>query len=453
MGSREKSLDADKRRTKAIDKYIENNKRTAVTTMSASAIVDDNIVHLPVYNIRRDMLVLNPNNGRFKAELNIIEEERKKSGQSPELNPDDPEDSKIIQEMIKGEYPPSQDRKGAFNNLLENILEISQNTPSNGQEVPGLITHEGVLVNGNRRWVVMEELSKRKNVKPLKYNTLLVARLPKGVSKYDLWKNEAKEQISQESREEYDYVNSALEIKRGYDLLLEKGVKEKAAKIEIKNTLYGKRVKDVEEYIDFKEFTDMVLDAIGKSGQYTYVQDQGNRKGFVTILRDATKLYKSYRDEMDLPEYDKWFKAICAFCKLAKEKPEVKIGKDKNLKIDLDHRKYRQLQKALDNKQIRKSFLKKPMFKKIDLKALTKDVQIDFYHAWRESTDQYNNEIEKDRPNVLLVKAKDALNTISGTLVGSQKTDQVANMIENNALKHISEIERLLADIKKKIGA
>lgn len=456
MSSRDELIQTADQRANTIEAYIDSNPLSS-TGIILNAFADDKIEALKVYKLPRHMLLLNPNNGRFKAELDIIHKDRANDGKPIELNPTDSDDNKTIQDMIRGEYPHSSERKSAFKALKENIFEISQKTDNNGQEVAGLITYDGILINGNRRWVVMEDLagvSKRKKGEPLKYDFLLVARLSKGVSPYDLWKNEAKEQISQESREEYDYVNSALEIKRGFDMLTERGMTEKKAKAEITKTLFGRSEKDVTGYLDFLEMADLFLEEIGKKDEYTYIQESEGKKGIVTILHEVSQERKKYiKNNLPLEELGSWTKAMCAFCRFSKEKPEVHLSDGTKRKLTFEHREYRTFQKkVIEQPEMRKKFLTNPIIDEIDIKTLDEEDVSKFYRVIRDAQEEYDIKLDINTPVSLLKKAQIVLSKVSQDLTGSRKSDMVEQIRKEGGLQYIKDIKNLLRDIGKKIN-
>jgi len=453
--SRNNLISNSNKRAKLIQEYIKNNT-ISDTKMVKNVFQFDKIVPVKVYELPRNLLSLNPENGRFKAELSIIREERKSKGASLELDPKNEKDEKIIRDMLKGIHPKNSDRAGAFKKLYENIEEVASKTGTNGQEEPGIITHDGTLVNGNRRDTVMEELAistKKKKGDPLKYHNLRVAILDKRVSKYDVWKNEAKEQISQESREEYDYVNSALEIKEGYGLLIQKGLTDKKAKDEISKTLYGRSVKDVEGYLDFLKIADLFLKQIGKKGQHRYIQDssKAGEKGIVTILKEVAKQriadQKSGKDDEDIA---KWFKAASLFCIISKRKPTIsKAGKTK--KLTFGHREWRHFMgKAMATPQTRKRVLDSKSF--LDVKIT--DPSLEHMNGFSDAIDNaiglYEVQTTILNPLTLLQKARDALSELSKDLNSSHKKEMLKIIKDGNGDQIIKDVKSLISEITKK---
>lgn len=456
LSSRKSLVESAEERARAIDEYISNNERCK-TNMVQNAFINDKMEALIVYELPRNLLRLNPNNGRFKAELDIIQHERRSEGKPLDLDPDDRIDSKIIQNMIKGEHPHSQDRKRAYNHLKENISEIAQKTGTNGQDRHGLITHDGILVNGNRRWVVMEELAEisKKGGEPLQYSKLRVCRLKKEVSKYDLWKNEAQEQISQESREEYDYVNSALEIKRGYQLLTDQSMSEQKAKAEIAKTLYGRTAKDVNNYLEFLVVADLFLEEINKEGEYTYIQESGSEKGIVTILQDVAKeRQRRIKDGIGINELQIWLKTVFAFCRFSKEKFTARLSDGKSQKLTFGHREYRQFQKkVIEQPEIYDNFVNTPALQNMDISSAKSNDAYEFYIAMRDSQEEYYIKKDINTPVSLIKKAKNALNKVNQDLAGTHKSSMVDLIKKESGLEHIQDIVDLVQDIRTKINS
>lgn len=449
-------IKAAKRHTELIDEYIDANKNCETGTVH-NVFQFDKIESIKVYRLPRQLVRLNPNNGRFKAELTIIQHDRKQENKPIELDPDKADDNKIIQDMIKGVYPHSSERRRAYENLRDNIHEIAQKTGTNGQEVPGLITHDGILINGNRRWVAMEALAtvdkEKQQGEPLKYGTIHVARLDPGVNKYTLWKNEAKEQISQDSREEYDYINSALEIKRGFELLRDQGMSEKKAMVEISKTVYGRTEKDIVAYHDFLEITDLFLEYVGKEGEYTFVQESGDDKGIVTILQDLSKEHKkNQRSGMGPEELHLWLQSVFAFCLFSKNKPEVETQDGTIKKLSFGHREYRQFQKkVLDPQDIRKKFFEDSAVVKVDLSNPTSEDAKIFYQTVRDKQEEYDIKEDINTPVSLLKRATFTLSKVSQDLNGTNKEAMVKQIREDGGLQHLSDIGTYLKDINNKI--
>ena len=111
-----------------------------------------------VYDLPRNLLRLNPVTADSKL-IGHNPRRAKEEKQPIELDPDNPEDAQVLQQMIKGKHPRNAERVGAYKQLYDNIHEVAQKTGTNGQEVPGLITYDGILVNGTSAVDDMENLA------------------------------------------------------------------------------------------------------------------------------------------------------------------------------------------------------------------------------------------------------------------------------------------------------
>jgi hypothetical protein len=200
---------------------------------------------LPVYRLPTSLLAFNIRNGRFAAELKAKEHQLGKV-----LNPLVPEDQGIIQDLLV-----TLDR-GATELLKRDIKAI-------GQTDPGIITHDGFVINGNRRLAVLHLLHSEDRTGRFEY--LEVVRLPADVSEKDLWRIEAGLQLSRDKRLEYGPVNDLLKIREG----LNAGLTPE----EIAAALYG--VESPEEITAKDErlkLIDSYLGYIGATGEHTRVE-------------------------------------------------------------------------------------------------------------------------------------------------------------------------------------
>jgi hypothetical protein len=195
-----------------------------------------------VHKLPTALLAYNIRNGRFAAELKAKERELKRS-----LDPLLPEDEAVIRDLLLNIDP------SATHLLKEDLKKV-------GQTDPGIITHDGFVINGNRRMAILQELHKAHPSGKFEY--LEVQVLPKDIGDKDLWRIEAGLQLSRDKRLDYGPVNDLLKIREG----LNAGLKPN----EIAATLYG--VKNAEEVIQKDErlkLIDTYLDFIGENDNYT----------------------------------------------------------------------------------------------------------------------------------------------------------------------------------------
>lgn len=178
---------------------------------------------LQTYRLPLEITFYNIKNGRFAAEYADLKMQEKR-----ELDTTNLEDSKKIKKLLI-EIDPNQSM------ILEN--DILQNK----QKDPGIITHDGFVINGNRRRAVLDNLVHVRGRSEFKF--IDVARLPPNVSAQDLWKVEAGIQLAKNPQLSYGPINELLKFKEGID----SGLTAK----EIANELFGGfKEKDIKNKLE-----------------------------------------------------------------------------------------------------------------------------------------------------------------------------------------------------------
>ena len=459
--SRDDLKKKSEQRVNQIDAWIEKNPNCLIEGRQHNAFYQGKDERLDVFELPRFLLRLNPNNWRFRAEFAPLKEERLKLGKSIELDSDNEDDVKAIRDLLMGIKPKNQKRKERYNDLKKEFITKSR-SGSNGQNTPGLILWDGTYVNGNRRDTILEDLSTKppEGCQPTQFQKILVSRLPEDTTTTDILSNETSEQISGDSREGYDYTNGALMIANHVQQLVKvHKLTVKAAQKEIASQCFGKEEEDIEEYLNFKQMADEFLKAIGRPGQYNYVQDsiddekQGG--GIVTILREM-KEHKERILKMNLgpTKTRDLLKASYAFAWYSKEKPkhkDKKTGKLKPMK-EYQHRAWRNFKSGcFDSKQSTDKLLESGTIKKITWK----DPQ---EHALAFVTDiaRAKNVTETTtalvQPIANLETAESKLSKVNSDLSGPRKFKITAEILQQDGLRIITNIQRYIAEISKKVN-
>ncbi len=202
---------------------------------------------LPVYRVRIDLLAFNLRNGRFASEMLARQTQLGRT-----LNPRDPEDANQIRKLLLELNPD------ATTTLKEDLKRV-------GQTEPGIITHDGSVINANRRMAVLMQLHDEEPTG--KYEYLEVMRLPATVSEKDLWRIEAGLQLSDDKRLAYGPVNDLLKIREG----LRAGLSFE----EIAASLYGvSDPEDIKERDERLRLIDSYLAFVGDPGNYSAVENR-----------------------------------------------------------------------------------------------------------------------------------------------------------------------------------
>lgn len=239
-----KSMNIESDGEKRILAYIESNPNCK-TKYVENVNIHDEKIPLDVYRLPTNMIFFNIRNGRFAAEYReLLEKEN-----IEELDSKNPDDAEKIQEMLL-----NLDEKQT-NILMEDIVRM-------GQKDPGIATHDGFLINGNRRMAVLNELKKKDD----KYGYILVSILPKNIDHKDLWKIEANLQLSRNEKLDYGPINTLLKLKEGVDA----GMTES----QIARTLYGGFTEaEIREKLSILTLMEQYLETIGKPSQYKRLEN------------------------------------------------------------------------------------------------------------------------------------------------------------------------------------
>ncbi|MFF0749017.1 hypothetical protein [Streptomyces sp. NPDC004267] len=104
------------------------------------------------------------------------------------------ESQDYLQFLLKADPAEPNRRDPDFDKLLDSLREFGQNDP-------GLITHDGILVNGNTRTAALREIGQQ---------TLRVGVLPESFTWVDINAVELSLQLRRDHRRDYSYINRLL---------------------------------------------------------------------------------------------------------------------------------------------------------------------------------------------------------------------------------------------------
>ncbi len=149
---------------------------------------------LDVIRLPLNTLVYNIRNGRFAAELHELE-----ASEGRRLDPERDKDKSKIEDLLLRDQTKTEW-------LKRDIQRV-------GQLKPATITHDGYIINGNRRAAILNLLYK--DTGDQRFAFLEAVRLPADVSAPDLWRFEAGFQLAVELKADYGPVNELLKIKEG----------------------------------------------------------------------------------------------------------------------------------------------------------------------------------------------------------------------------------------------
>ena len=200
----------------------------------------------PIYRFQLDDLAYNKANGRIKAE--VLEKEAE-LGRI--LNQFDDNDKKILREILLSIRRDENDK-------------IKEDLRKNTQIFPGIITVDGVVINGNRRKALLEELFEETNDE--KYRYLDIHILPSDINKSELWLIEAGIQLSAPQQLDYSPINHLLKLREGINSGL--------TMPQMASRIYGVSEEQLTSDLKRLDLIDGYLtDFLGKEGKYYLVKN------------------------------------------------------------------------------------------------------------------------------------------------------------------------------------
>ena len=227
---------------KKIDSYIRDYKIQSDQNDTEKVRIQGKVTKIPIYRLPLDHLYYNVENGRFAKEYLNVKKELKR-----ELNPENSDDAKEIEKMLRDQNTPKT------NWLKDNIRSM-------GQQEAGIITHDGFVINGNRRMSVLNLLVKENP----DYGFMNVARLPANVEESDIYKIELGKQMAREQKLDYGPINELLKI--------EHGIESKLTAEQIAVTI-GYTKEEIEDKMARLALIREYLDFIGKPDDFTEIDD------------------------------------------------------------------------------------------------------------------------------------------------------------------------------------
>jgi hypothetical protein len=390
------------KRAKEIDVYIDSHKKSCVKG-EQKVEINGKIKFLESYMLPLTLLQYNHDNRRFNLEIQEYEAQLGR-----ELDASDREDVKKIKELLLQDTIEAKKLKDDLRQLGE-------------QREVAAITHDGIVVNGNRRMATIEQLHEEESTG--KWKELWVVRLPEDISEKDLWKIEAGLQLSKEKVADYGPVNNLLMIKEGK--------KAGLSLSEIAASMYGWTEKQVSADLERLDLIDIFLQFMGGNNKSNYglIKKFRLHEHFIDIQKGLVDKLKS--SGAPRKEVTKKLEVIFLFLKAHIEKPDL---------ISITHYDVRNLCKILLDEEAAYTLTDSFDKYKIDVKQVPVQKLIDNFDR---ATDVKKNREDKAKPGKLIERAISALNGI----------DRKGKPFkEDSVKKKLKELDLLVRDMKKQLG-
>jgi hypothetical protein len=368
---------------------------------------------LESYMIPWNMLSFNPANGRFNIEIQEYE-----LNKGRKLDAMDKEDESIIRKLLLFQSINSDENEldelnGAGKKLYDDLLLVGE------QREVAHITHDGIVVNGNRRMAALQLLHKKQGTG--KWEGLWVVRLPEDISEKDLWKIEAGLQLSKEKVADYGPVHNLL--------MIAEGKKAGLNALEIAASMYGWTETQVKDDLERLNLIDVFLQFFGQPGNYGLINKRGLHEHFIDLQKGLVK--KSKDLGWSKRALTQSLETVFVFLKATIDKPN---------KIKITHWDVRDICKIIQDDKA--SYALTDSFNKYkDVKQIPVETLVDNLDR---ATDIKKNKEDQQKPGKLIERAMAAL-------TGVDRKGQHYRQDED-VKKKLMALDSLVKEMKTELG-
>lgn len=196
---------------------------------------------LPVYRIDLEYLIYNRWNGRIASLVKSYEHEY-----GVELDASDPKSYELIEEFLLKSH------KSANENTYESIKD-------HGQKEYGIVTKDGVIIDGNRRAMLLRRKSRELHESPSFFLGVVLDQKLFDNHK-EIMLLETTYQMGEDAKVDYNPIEKYLKCK---DMVAE------GFSTDVIGKAMGEEESTIKEYLEIMELMDEYLDLLGYKGIYT----------------------------------------------------------------------------------------------------------------------------------------------------------------------------------------
>lgn len=235
----------------------------------------------PIHKIPLGYLVYNKYNGRIASLVKSFEKQYR------ELDVESPENSERIKKFL---WASKEDRNTI---TMKSLLEI-------GQQKPGVVTNDGIVIDGNRRFMLLKKICNEREKWEKKGHNIdscqffIAAILPKNADPKEVSRLETRYQMGEDEKLDYNPIEKYLKCK---DL----NEKFDFNPREIADMM-GEKKSKIKEWLEIMKLMDGYLNYLGYDGIYTRLE---KREGQFVDLDGYLKRYENHKRVLIDWGYDK----------------------------------------------------------------------------------------------------------------------------------------------------
>lgn len=221
-----------------------------------------------VYRIPLKFLVYNPYNGRIGTKVKTFE------ARNYQLNPENEEDVKIIESYL-------------WESNTERNKKTKKNLIQNGQREYGIVSKNGIIIDGNRRASIMNKIVKeysKSNPSKVEHCQFFDAIiLDDTANKKDILKLETTYQMGQDEKLDYNAPEKYLKCKE---------LMEQNFSIDEIADMMGEKKGEIQKYLEILDLMDLYLKKYDYIDMYSMLE---KREGPFVDLRSYVSAYEKNR--------------------------------------------------------------------------------------------------------------------------------------------------------------
>jgi hypothetical protein len=193
--------------------------------------------------------------------------------------------------------------------IWEKSLSQNKSTLENiklkGQIEPGVITKDGIIVDGNRRFMLIKKLNEAGH--PLKFRTIILDETYTDGADVELniKRLETSIQLGQDEKVDYDPIEKYLRVKDFVENYIEEG--KLLTKIEVASMMRLKNANEVDKYYEICKLMDEYLQTFGMDNLYSRLANTEDlfinlHNQLINLKKQTNKVAREV-DETDIFEY------------------------------------------------------------------------------------------------------------------------------------------------------